>query len=236
MNRSLAVALAIVCCVVSLVGGFAFVSRCPLEVKFAKIEPTGVVDNRGGEFWFVTLSVTNRSAANIYFENEWPNVETRVASGWVDAERRDCSISTLPPRAGKRLLVVTPAGANACRLHLKYAPEAHRSLVERLGQHLWRFRTLVPRSSWRFLFRAPGGGLQWAEKDLEVRFPTNRRVEQAEALNLSAPTVRSRSGGAPRGSWPGMAGRTILFGAGQRGGAVSCPLTRLMFHCNSPIE
>ena len=58
-------------------------ARCPVDVKFIRMEASGVFDDDDTESWLVTLSISNRTGGVLSFPEEKPGVEGGVNGLWV---------------------------------------------------------------------------------------------------------------------------------------------------------
>jgi hypothetical protein len=166
VNKWVAISLGAAACLTGVAVAVLLTPRCPLDVRFANMEPSGVLNDSDNELSFATLTVSNKSAGNIHFANDqWLKVETKIANQWVVQSASRCNLSLLGLHQSRDLLVVTPASATACRLHMKYL--CGDSLIWRLAQHLGPFTALLPRSFWRYYW-PPGQNPRWREETLEV--------------------------------------------------------------------
>jgi hypothetical protein len=152
-------------CVAGLVVALALPSRCPLDVTFAKMEPSGVLDDTGKELVFATLAISNHAAETIYFAREWIKVDTKIANKWTEIENREY-LGALSQHRTNDLVVLT--SANGCRLHLKYAPA---SLQWRLVQHAGTFGARLQFRYWHFFNPPQGRNPHWRQKTFELEFP-----------------------------------------------------------------
>ncbi len=111
--------------------------------------PSGTMDDDGTEPWFVTLSLSNRSAWVLTVAREWVKVEARITNRWVEV-KSPCNVGDLTGHATKEVLILLPFATDACRLGIKYVPEPLHLRWMRLSSNLglWRhswYRALARR-------------------------------------------------------------------------------------------
>ena len=149
--------------VAGLLAAWMWSSRCPVELKLVSMEPSGILDDTEKEFSLVTLGVRPFHRGSFVFADQYITVEAKVANRWVETRNRSTLIWTEPGN-DREVQFLLPFGAQACRLHLKYAPE---SLSLRLWRHLglrwqrkvyaspklvhwfWPKQNSILRSNWR---------------------------------------------------------------------------------------
>lgn len=142
---------------------------CPLDVKIAKMEPSGsgILDDAGNELWLVTLTISNRTAGCLYFPGEWMKIEAKVTGRWVKTENR-CSLISIEPARKSDVLLLLPFDSEACRLRLEYAPE---SLWWRAEGELWHFGVRLPPRVTRWIYPPAGRRPHWRRLNFELVLP-----------------------------------------------------------------
>jgi hypothetical protein len=107
----------------------------PFEANVVSIEPSGIFDEAGAEFWLVSMNLSNQGNGLILLDSEQARIEAKVIDRWVGTPEPFRLSSILPGRPnGAQFLL--PANANACRLHLTYSFRTHR-LDGRFTQWTW---------------------------------------------------------------------------------------------------
>jgi hypothetical protein len=144
------------------------------------METSGVLDDAGAEVWLITLSLSNRSRAALYFAREWATVEAKVAGRWAEAKNQ-CQFDHLRAHENREVVIFLPSRAGACRLRFQYLPEPLKLRFMRwCGQlGLWRLpwcRALAARVlpvGWRQPLRSDiiGRSPRWREIQAELLLP-----------------------------------------------------------------
>ena len=142
---------------------------CPLDLKFARIEPSGsgILDDAGKELWLVTLTISNQTAGSLYFPGEWMKIEAKARGRWVETENR-CNLSSISPARKSDVLLLLPADSEACRLRLKYARE---SLLWRVEGELWHLGVRLPPRVARWIYPPAGRRPHWRRLNFELALP-----------------------------------------------------------------
>jgi hypothetical protein len=184
MRKRRIVAGVIVVCVVAVVTLLLWPERTKIEppaVSVAKIESAGVDDDEGKEMWLVTLSIRNPNNArfadegiytkkSLYVEDGAP-IEFRVTNSWVAIKGGlGCYMS---PGDKHETAFAVPAGANACRVFLKYTHgvmyRRSAGLAMRLPHYL---RSRIPNGLWQWLgYARHRPSSNWQEINIVVPFP-----------------------------------------------------------------
>jgi hypothetical protein len=151
-------------------------SRCPVDLKWVSMEPSGIIDADGTEPWLVTLTMTNCCRGFLILAPQATRCEAKVGGKWTEAETVS-SVTTLMRRESRLVLVLVPSAAEACRLRIQYAPEPWRLRLLKMGgalglwRHAWVQR--VTPASWlqpgSLDYRGPPR--HWQFMRPEVAFP-----------------------------------------------------------------
>lgn len=103
---------------VSLVA-LLFGRACPAVAKVAGIEPSGIFDDAGAEFWLVSINLSNQANAPIVLGPGRVRVEAKVLGHWVETPEQ-LRLSSIPPNESRTAQFLMPADAGACRLQFTY--------------------------------------------------------------------------------------------------------------------
>ena len=146
--------------------------QCPIEVRVANIEPSGMVNDAGAEMLLVSLTITNRDCVDVMFDAA-KGFEARSAVGnWMPVTY-EFTVARIAPGRQVSLLLLAPPATSACRLRLHYQTQIWKCrLMHRLGV---RGRTLVARS--RLLCK-----LVWPDELKTMPVPPHWRQTTIEAI------------------------------------------------------
>jgi len=157
-----------------LLAVFGWPRECPVEMKVVAVEPSGMLDDAGGEMLMVTLSVRNRDRVDRVFEAA-NGFEARSPVGdWMPVKYAFTVPRTAPGQQASVLLLAPPA-TSAYRLRLHYQTQTENwkcRVMEGLGV---RGRTLVAKSP---LLRK----LVWSDDLKTMPVPPHWRQATIEAV------------------------------------------------------
>jgi len=159
-----------------LLGALAWSRQCPIEVRVAAVEPSGMLDDAGGEMRTVTLNVINRDRVDVMFDAA-NGFEARLAAGdWMPVKYA-FTVPRIPPGRQGSLLLLAPPATSACRLRLYYQTQIWKCRVmETLGV---RGRTLVAKSHllrklvWPDELKTMPVPPRWRQTTIEAVIPEN---------------------------------------------------------------
>ena len=128
-----------------LIVSLIFRLRCPISVKLVNLEPAGMVDYAGAQLRVATLNVDNRDSGGLEFRKN-KTFEARVGNRWIEVDQ-PFYVDWLPPACQTELLLLMPAGSDACRVRFSYQRELFKWRLWRclgsIGQRaLGRFPSL----------------------------------------------------------------------------------------------
>jgi hypothetical protein len=153
--------------------------HCPLVLNIVSGEPAGIDDDTGQEMWLATLSLSNSDAGppspqhSVYFKNGGKGIEVKVGTHWIEV---DAVLDlALAPGQKHEILLLVPAGTEACRIRLKYTGSRLVNgrllwIAERLPQFV-RFRMSYKFWRWVGLTRY-GPNSHWRDVILELPLPS----------------------------------------------------------------
>ena len=96
---------------VGLLVAISWPSRCLVDLKLLGMEPSGIGDDDGSEYWLVTLSISNRSAGTLFVAREGQSAEARAANRWGETLPLE-AVADLPGHGMREVLMLAPFRAD----------------------------------------------------------------------------------------------------------------------------
>jgi hypothetical protein len=175
-RRRVILAALIVVAAFGLLAGLVWPPRCPIKVRVAAVERSGMFIDSGRELLMVTLIVSNCDQVAVMFEAVNGFEAKSAEDDWMPMEQA----FTIPQIGSGReasLVLFAPPATSACRLRLHYQTQIWKCRVmESLGL---RGRTLVAKSRllcklvWPDELKTMSVPPRWRQTTIEAVIPEN---------------------------------------------------------------